>query len=190
MRKKHRLPFPILFEDEDLIVVDKPAGLLTTHTKLVGRLARESQLTAENILNDYVRKGQAKSKKRVWLVHRLDRETSGVMMFAKSEEVAEKFRADWANLTEKTYRARVAGLSSAPTGRTSPRRHIAPASRDCLKRRAELSSPISSKTPTATGFAPSRRQTRAVRRAAQRPPGLPGPNGGGFPRPTAPRSSR
>ena len=116
MRKKHRLPFPILFEDEDLIVVDKPAGLLTTHTKLVGRLARESQLTAENILNDYVRKGQAKSKKRVWLVHRLDRETSGVMMFAKSEEVAEKFRADWANLTEKTYRARVAGLLEEESG--------------------------------------------------------------------------
>ena len=116
MRKKHRLPFPILFEDEDLIVVDKPAGLLTTHTKLVGRLARESQLTAENLLNDYVRKGQAKSKKRVWLVHRLDRETSGVMMFAKSEEVAEKFRADWANLTEKTYRARVCGLLEEESG--------------------------------------------------------------------------
>ena len=116
MRKKHRLPFPILFEDEDLIVVDKPAGLLTTHTKLVGRLARESQLTAENILNDYVRKGQAKSKKRVWLVHRLDRETSGVMMFAKSEEVAEKFRADWANLTEKTYLARVEGIIAEESG--------------------------------------------------------------------------
>ena len=116
MRKKHRLPFPILFEDEDLIVVDKPAGLLTTHTKLVGRLARESQLTAENILNDYVRKGQAKSKKRVWLVHRLDRETSGVMMFAKSEEVAEKFRADWASLTEKTYLARVAGVLAEESG--------------------------------------------------------------------------
>ena len=109
MKKKHRLPFPILFEDDDLIVISKPAGLLTTHTNLVGRIARESQLTAENVLNDYVRKGQAKSKKRVWLVHRLDRETSGVMMFAKTEEVAEAFRSDWANLTEKTYRARVAG---------------------------------------------------------------------------------
>ena len=73
MKKKHRLPLPILFEDDDVIVVEKPAGLLATHTKLVGRLARESQLTAENLLNDYVRKGQAKSKKRVWLVHRLDR---------------------------------------------------------------------------------------------------------------------
>lgn len=116
MNKKHRLPFPILFEDDDVIVIEKPAGLLATHTKLVGRLARESQLTAENLLNDYVRKGQAKSKKRVWLVHRLDRETSGVMMFAKTEEVAEKFRADWASLTEKTYRARVEGLLEEESG--------------------------------------------------------------------------
>ena len=116
MKKKHRLPFPILFEDDDVIVIEKPTGLLATHTKLVGRLARESQLTAENLLNDYVRKGQAKSKKRVWLVHRLDRETSGVMMFAKSEDVAEKFRADWASLTEKTYRARVEGLLEEESG--------------------------------------------------------------------------
>ena len=116
MKKKHRLPFPILFEDDDVIVIEKPAGLLAAHTKLVGRLARESQLTAENLLNDYVRKGQAKSRKRVWLVHRLDRETSGVMMFAKSEEVAEKFRADWGNLTEKTYLARVGGLLEEESG--------------------------------------------------------------------------
>ena len=116
MKKKHRLPFPILFEDDDVIVVDKPAGLLTTHTKLAGRAARASQLTAENILNDYVRKGQLKSRKRVWLVHRLDRDTSGVMMFAKSEAVAEKFRADWANLTEKTYLARVEGIIAEESG--------------------------------------------------------------------------
>ena len=116
MKKKHRLPFSVLFEDDDLIVIDKPAGLLSTHTKLAGRAARESQLTAENILNDYVRKGQLKSRKRVWLVHRLDRDTSGVMMFAKSEAVAEKFRADWANLTEKTYLARVEGIIAEESG--------------------------------------------------------------------------
>ena len=116
MKKKHRLPFSVLFEDDDLIVIDKPAGLLTTHTKLAGRAARASQLTAENILNDYVRKGQLKSRKRVWLVHRLDRDTSGVMMFAKSEEIAEKFRADWANLTEKTYLARVEGIIAEESG--------------------------------------------------------------------------
>ena len=115
MRSKF-LPFEILFEDDELIVIDKPAGLLTTHTKVVGRAAREGQLTAENLLNDYVRKGQLKSKKRVWLVHRLDRETSGVMMFAKTEAFAERLRDGWNELTEKTYLARVAGILDADEG--------------------------------------------------------------------------
>ena len=108
MRTKF-LPFEVLHEDRDLIVIDKPAGLLATHTHLAGRAAREAQATAENFLNDYVRKGQAKSRRRVWLVHRLDRETSGVMMFAKDERVAEAFRERWGELTEKTYLARVEG---------------------------------------------------------------------------------
>ena len=100
---KLRLPFPILHEDRDLIVIDKPAGLLTTHTR-----AKEEN-TAEEWLNDYVRKGQYKSRRHVWLVHRLDRETSGVMMFAKEEQIAEWFRSNWNELTEKTYLARVEG---------------------------------------------------------------------------------
>ena len=106
MKKKstdRHLPFPVLYEDQDVIVVDKPAGMLATHTR-----AKERN-TVEEFLNSYVRKGQAKSRRRVWLVHRLDRETSGVTMFAKSEEVAEWYRADWANLTRKTYVARVEG---------------------------------------------------------------------------------
>jgi len=107
---KHRLPFDILYEDRDVIVIDKPAGMLTTHTR-----AKEEN-TAEEFLNDYVRKGQARSRNRVWLVHRLDRETSGVMMFAKSEAVAEGFRANWNELTEKTYLARVEGVLEDESG--------------------------------------------------------------------------
>ncbi len=108
MRTKF-LPFEILHEDRDLIVIDKPAGMLSTHTHLAGRMARELQATAENFLNDYVRKGQAKSRRRVWLVHRLDRDTSGVMMFAKDERIAVAFRERWRELAEKTYIARVEG---------------------------------------------------------------------------------
>ena len=111
-----RLPFKIIYEDRDIIVIDKPAGLLTTNTRLHGRRAREEQPTAENHLNSYVRKGQLKSSKRVYLVHRLDRDTSGVMMFAKSEKLAGRFRSDWAKLTEKTYLARVAGRMEAKEG--------------------------------------------------------------------------
>lgn len=108
MRNKY-LPFEILHEDRDLIVIDKPAGLLTTHTHLYGRYAREEQASAENFLNQYVRKGQIKSRKRVWLIHRLDRDTSGVMMFAKERAIAEAFRERWGHLTEKTYLAEVEG---------------------------------------------------------------------------------
>ena len=113
---KRRLPFEILYEDDDVIVIDKPAGLLTTNTRLVGRAAREAQPTAENFLNDYVRKGQAKSRKRVYLCHRLDRETSGVMMFAKSERFAAALRDRWNELTEKTYVARVEGTLAEDAG--------------------------------------------------------------------------
>ena len=112
----NRLPFRIIHEDRDLIVIDKPAGLLTTHTRLYGRSAREAQATAENMLNDYVRKGQLKSRRRVWLVHRLDRETSGVMMFAKSQELSDAVRSSWTELTRKKYIARVQGTLDEAEG--------------------------------------------------------------------------
>ncbi len=107
---KSRLPFPVLFEDREVIVIDKPAGMLTTHTR-----NRETD-TAEEWLNDYVRKGQLRSRKQVYLVHRLDRETSGVMMFAKSQATADWFRSNWSEVTEKTYRARVEGVLAEPAG--------------------------------------------------------------------------
>lgn len=115
-RSKHILPFEILYEDDNVIVIDKPAGMLSTHTHLGTRLLRETQVTAENILNGYVRKGQRRSNRRVWLVHRLDRDTGGVMMFAKSREVADYFRSDWNALTEKTYHARVDGVVGEDSG--------------------------------------------------------------------------
>ena len=112
----NRLPFRIIHEDRDLVVIDKPAGLLTTHTRLYGRSAREAQATAENMLNGYVRKGQLKSGKRVWLVHRLDRETSGVMMFVKSQELSDAVRSSWNELTGKKYIARVHGALDEAEG--------------------------------------------------------------------------
>lgn len=115
MRTKH-LPFEVIYEDREFIVIDKPAGLLTTHTHLTGRAARAMQPTVENCLNAYVRKGQARSSKRVWLVHRLDRETSGVMMFVKDERLAEAIRDRWNELTEKTYWARVEGVLPSSHG--------------------------------------------------------------------------
>jgi RluA family pseudouridine synthase len=86
----------IIYEDDDIIVIDKPAGLLTVKT------ATEKTKTAQYILTDYVRKGNYKSRKQVYAVHRLDQWTSGVLIFAKSEEVKEKLQAQW-DKTEKKY---------------------------------------------------------------------------------------
>ena len=102
--RKHRpRGLDILHEDRDLFVVDKAVGVLTIGTR------RDEAFTAENVLNDYVRKGCARSNKHVWLVHRLDRETSGVLLFAKTEEAQLRLKDNW-KATEKFYLAAVRGI--------------------------------------------------------------------------------
>ena len=112
---RHIRGIRILFEDADVIVVEKAAGVLSQATRC-GASARMREHTVEDALGDWVRKGQSKSRLRVYLVHRLDRDTSGVMMVAKSEEVQDYFRSNWNELTEKTYLARVEGKMDAPSG--------------------------------------------------------------------------
>jgi tRNA pseudouridine32 synthase/23S rRNA pseudouridine746 synthase/23S rRNA pseudouridine1911/1915/1917 synthase len=99
----------ILYEDHDLFVVDKAPGVLTTGTR------RGEPFTAENVLNDYVRKGCERSRKHVWLVHRLDRETSGVLLFAKTEEAQQRLKDNW-KATEKLYLAAVCGRLAEKRG--------------------------------------------------------------------------
>ena len=93
-----------------MIVIGKPAGLL------VQALRHGHEPSVEAILTDYVRKGQWKSRKQAYLVHRLDRETSGVMVVAKTEAVQDYFRSNWNELTEKTYLARVEGALETEAG--------------------------------------------------------------------------
>ncbi|MCX5634058.1 MAG: RluA family pseudouridine synthase [Phycisphaerae bacterium] len=92
----------ILYEDDCLIVIDKPAGLLTVGT------ASNKTKTAYYVLTDYVRKGCAKSRNRIFIVHRLDQWTSGVLIFAKSEEVKMRLQEQWKD-TQKKYLAIVHG---------------------------------------------------------------------------------
>jgi len=87
----------ILFEDRDIIVVDKAVGLLTVSTGKV------QENTAYFLLNDYVRKGNSKSKNRVFIVHRLDRDTSGVLVFAKNENAKYFLQDEWKNFEKKYY---------------------------------------------------------------------------------------
>jgi RluA family pseudouridine synthase len=103
----------ILYDDRDLLVVDKPSGLLSVRTPL------DPSPTAHQILEDFVRKGQAKSLKRLFVVHRLDKYTSGVLIFAKSEEAKERLQAKWNEETSKTYLAVVHGHMNDPSGTVS-----------------------------------------------------------------------
>ncbi len=104
MPKKRHQPkgLDILYEDKDILVVDKPAGLLTVAT------ANNKTNTAYYKLTDYVRKGNSKSRNRIFIVHRLDQSTSGVLVFAKNEEAKFRLQSHWKD-TEKKYVAVVYG---------------------------------------------------------------------------------
>lgn len=92
----------IVHEDRDVIFVDKEAGLLTMGNE------KERERTAHNNLSDYVSKGNPKSPHRVFIVHRLDRETSGILVFAKSPEAKSYLQSEWQGF-KKTYYAVVHG---------------------------------------------------------------------------------
>ena len=102
----------LLYEDRDIIVIDKPGGLLTMGTE------RDKSRTAHTILNDYVRKGDPRSRNRVYIVHRLDRETSGILIFAKSETAKNFLQEQWQD-TEKHYLTIVYGSVTPKTGTIS-----------------------------------------------------------------------
>jgi RluA family pseudouridine synthase len=94
--------YEIIFEDRDIIVGDKAPGFLTVSALW------NKETTIHRALNQYVRKGQAKSNKRVFVVHRLDQATSGVLMFAKTPQ-AQIFLKDHWKETKKIYYAVVHG---------------------------------------------------------------------------------
>ena len=93
----------VIYEDDALIIVEKKNGLLT-----VPYNPKSSEMTAYSILKEYVRKESKRNT--VHVVHRLDRETSGVLVFAKSPELQEYMRTYWRQLvTKRTYVALVEG---------------------------------------------------------------------------------
>ena len=85
----------ILYEDRDILVVDKVNGLLTVSSE------RVKEDTAIYLLNNYVRKGNQKSRNRVFIVHRLDRDTSGVLVFAKTENAKRFLQDEWQGFNKK-----------------------------------------------------------------------------------------
>ncbi len=101
----------IVYEDDDLIVVNKQPGLLT-----VAATPGSSETTAYSILRAYVKKQNARAG--IYVVHRLDRETSGLLVFARSEELQHYMRQYWRELvTERTYIALAEGVLSPREGK-------------------------------------------------------------------------
>ncbi len=109
MKQDHLLGLEILFEDADLLVIYKPGGLLSMANE------SEREKTAYHMLTEYLR--QQNTNQRVFIVHRLDKETSGVMVFAKSQLVQQALQNAWKDIVvERAYSAVVEGRISPPVG--------------------------------------------------------------------------
>jgi 23S rRNA pseudouridine1911/1915/1917 synthase len=99
----------IFYEDAHLLVIAKPENLLSIASEA------EPEKTAYFQLTEYVRQAHPRSKERVWIVHRLDRQTSGLMVFAKTPETKEILQSRWDQF-EKKYEAVVEGRLPQETG--------------------------------------------------------------------------
>ncbi|MBI3455765.1 MAG: RluA family pseudouridine synthase [Candidatus Rokubacteria bacterium] len=111
-----RVVFPsalrLVHEDDDLLVIDKPAGLLSIATQ------RERGRTVYRLVWDYL--AAASPPRRPFIVHRLDRETSGLLVFAKSPRVKQHLQTQFeARTVERMYVAVVEGRVSEDRGRLS-----------------------------------------------------------------------
>lgn len=99
----------LVYEDDDIIVVNKGYGLLSMGNDKV------KDGTAYSILREYVKWGDPRNK--IFIVHRLDRDTSGLMVFAKTEEAKERLQHNWNNMVlERKYLAVVEGAPEPPQG--------------------------------------------------------------------------
>ena len=102
----------ILHEDKDIIVINKEAGVLSIAAN------DPEEMTAYRQLSDYVK--EENPNNRIFVVHRLDRDTSGVMLYAKSEEVQQALQNNWKdNVKERIYTALVEGSVSEEHGTLS-----------------------------------------------------------------------
>jgi 23S rRNA pseudouridine1911/1915/1917 synthase len=99
-------PFPVLYEDSDVIVIDKPVGMSTSST--------DNSPNVYFILSQFL-KVQTKGRSKAYVVHRLDKEVSGVLLFAKSGKAMDIIKDRWKE-TQKLYYALVEGIPENPEG--------------------------------------------------------------------------
>lgn len=107
MRRPHPVEIKILYEDDHLIAINKPSGLLSVATE------RERDVTAYRLVKDHLAYGNRRAQ--LFVLHRLDRDTSGILLFAKSRNVQEALQSHWNEaVTERGYMAIVEGLPDKP----------------------------------------------------------------------------
>ena len=101
-KQQRNLLFEILYEDDNIIVVNKPSGLLTIAT------SKEKENTLYHYVSEYLK---TKNKyQKVFIVHRLDKDTSGVILFAKNQKIQKQLQDNWNNLVKlREYKAVVLG---------------------------------------------------------------------------------
>lgn len=111
MRQNRHVPrgVVLLHEDGEILVVDKPPGLLTVGTE------RERERTLYWAMTDYVKRGVAKSRARLFVVHRLDRDASGLVVFARTVAAKGQLQRHWEEV-EKRYVAVVHGEMAEDEG--------------------------------------------------------------------------
>lgn len=87
VKSKERFDLPIIYEDDDFIVINKPSGLLSIASD------KEKEKTAYRMLNQYVRQKDPKS--RIFILHRIDKDTSGVLVVCKNVTIRDALQKHW-----------------------------------------------------------------------------------------------
>lgn len=107
--KKHPKELDIIYEDKDIIVVNKPSGLLTIST------FKEKEKTLYHLVREYVKK--INKQNQIFVIHRLDRDTSGIVMFAKNEKIKNLYQNHWNDIVRtRKYQAIVEGILENKSG--------------------------------------------------------------------------
>jgi len=93
IREKVAKNIDIIYEDKDIIVINKPSGLLTVATE------KEKNKTAYHLVMEYLKKKNKNN--RIFVIHRLDKDTSGIIMFAKNERAKHLYQDNWNDIVKK-----------------------------------------------------------------------------------------
>jgi len=91
--KKNPCPLDIIYEDNDFIVINKPAGLLSISTE------KEKEKTAYHIISEFVKENNKNVK--IFILHRIDKDTSGVLVFAKDQNLRDLLQENWNEIVLK-----------------------------------------------------------------------------------------